>query len=133
MGANGSHGLRRNRQDIRRAIDLLLRDEEWGKWSDREIARRVGCHHTTVGTVRDDLALSGEISQIENRTVSRNGTTYTQAERQTAALDGVNRNEQELSGEFPQIDERNDTTGDDTVPPAGPANVPSTPRCAGSP
>jgi len=77
-GAN-RHGLKRDRDYVRRAIEALLRDAEWGKWSDREIARQVGCSHVTVGTARERLALSGQIDQIENRTVSRNGTTYTQA------------------------------------------------------
>ena len=75
-GANASHGLRRTREDVRRAIDILLRDPEWGQWSDREIARRVGCDHKTVSSCRSGL--SGEIPQIAERTVSRNGTTYTQ-------------------------------------------------------
>ena len=39
-GANASHGLRRTNGDKRRAVDVLLRDEEWSQWSDGEIARR---------------------------------------------------------------------------------------------
>jgi hypothetical protein len=78
-GANAAHGLRRTRQDVRRAIEVLLRDEEWVGWSDREIARHARCNHETVGTVRRELIASGGIRQIEDRTVSRGGTTYTQA------------------------------------------------------
>ncbi|MEI8165018.1 MAG: ParB/RepB/Spo0J family partition protein [Chloroflexales bacterium] len=81
VGANANHGHRRTRQDVRRAIELLLQDEEWGKWSDREISRQVGCSPSTVGTVRPSV----QLGQMEGRTVSRNGTTYTQAERQPAA------------------------------------------------
>ncbi len=33
IGANASHGLRRTQADKRRAVERLLRDEEWGKWS----------------------------------------------------------------------------------------------------
>lgn len=78
-GANASHGLRRTREDVRRAIDILLRDPEWGQWSDREIARRVGCSHPTVASMRQEMSrLSGKNYQIAERTVSRNGTTYTQ-------------------------------------------------------
>ena len=122
VGANGSHGLRRNRQDVRRAIELLLRDEEWGKWSDREISRRVGCGHPLVATVRQELIASGILFQIDERTVSRNGTTYTQAERQPAALDGVNRNELELSSQIAKIEGRMGADGD-TVPPAATAGL----------
>jgi len=40
VGANADHGQRRTNADKRRAVLILLNDEEWGKWSDREIARR---------------------------------------------------------------------------------------------
>lgn len=52
----------------------LLQDGEWGKWSDREIARRCSVDHKTVSGLRQEL--SGEIPQI-NRKVTRNGRTYT--------------------------------------------------------
>jgi hypothetical protein len=65
--ANADHGLRRSRQDVQRAIELLLRDEEWAKWSDREIARHVHCDHKTVGATRGRLAATGEIPQLTER------------------------------------------------------------------
>ncbi len=55
-GANRDHGLRRSREDVRRAIETLLKDIEWGQWSDRVIAERVGASPTTVGTVRGQLS-----------------------------------------------------------------------------
>ncbi len=78
VGANATHGLRRTNQDKRRAVETLLRDDEWRHWSDREIARRCGVHHTTVSSIRGQVApaVSGEIRQM--RTVERNGTTYQQ-------------------------------------------------------
>lgn len=66
-GANDSHGLRRTRQDVRRAIEILLRDEEWGKWSNAEIARRVGCSDMTVGTVRKELESTSQIGRLTER------------------------------------------------------------------
>jgi hypothetical protein len=36
----------------RRAVLTLLNDEEWSKWSDREIARRCNVHHDLVGRLR---------------------------------------------------------------------------------
>jgi hypothetical protein len=75
VGANATHGLRRTTADKRRAIETLLRDPEWTRWSDREIARRVGVDNKTVAAVRQSLA--EEIPQITERTVQRNGTTYT--------------------------------------------------------
>lgn len=55
VGVNHAHGLQRTDADRRRAIMLLLEDEEWGQWSDREIARRCKVHHTTVARVKADI------------------------------------------------------------------------------
>ncbi|WP_422927033.1 ParB N-terminal domain-containing protein [Singulisphaera sp. PoT] len=78
-GANSSHGLRRTNRDKRRAIETLLRDDEWVEWSDNEIARRCGVDRSTVSTVRRDLESSCEIRKMDGpRTVSRNGSTYVQ-------------------------------------------------------
>lgn len=57
-GANADHGLRRTQADKRRAVETLLRDEEWAAWSDNEIARRCNVSPSTVGTVRKSLSLS---------------------------------------------------------------------------
>ena len=67
VGANAQHGLRRNRQDIRRAIELLLRDEDWVKWSDIEISRRVGCSNSTVRTVRAERESTLQIARLTER------------------------------------------------------------------
>lgn len=61
VGANANHGLQRTREDVRRAIDLLLRDDEWREWSDSAIAGKVGCNHKTVGSRRAELVAAGEI------------------------------------------------------------------------
>ncbi len=59
IGANASHGLRRTQADKRRAVERLLRDEEWSKWSDRKIAKVARVDHKTVGKIRREL-LGGE-------------------------------------------------------------------------
>jgi hypothetical protein len=51
-GANASHGLRRSNADKKRAVETLLRDNEWMGWSDQEIARRCNVSPTFVGSVR---------------------------------------------------------------------------------
>ncbi|NMF98200.1 hypothetical protein GPA27_12470 [Aromatoleum toluolicum] len=81
LSANTRHGLRETRADKHRKIEILLRDAEWVEWADREIARRCGVHHETVAAVRAELEASGEIRQIEARTVERNGTIFTQSAR----------------------------------------------------
>ncbi len=59
IGANASHGLRRTQADKRRAVERLLRDEEWSKWSNRKIAKVAKVDHKTVGKIRREL-LGGE-------------------------------------------------------------------------
>lgn len=76
-GANASHGLRRTNQDKRRAVETLLRDEEWGKWNNSEIARRCIVSESLVRTLRDSIFVSNEDKPTE-RLVTRGGTTYTQ-------------------------------------------------------
>jgi hypothetical protein len=56
VGANAKHGLRRTNVDKRRAVMLLLGDEEWVKKSDRWIAEKCGVHHEMVSKLRPELA-----------------------------------------------------------------------------
>ncbi|UJB72676.1 ParB-like nuclease domain-containing protein (plasmid) [Acaryochloris sp. 'Moss Beach'] len=84
VGANAAHGLRRTNADKRRAVIRLVRDREWRKWSDREIARRCGVSAKLVGSARKEL--SAAFPQIENddqenmnpntRIAMRGGTVY---------------------------------------------------------
>lgn len=75
VGANASHGLRRTNADKRRAVEALLKDEEWSKWSNREIARRCLVDEGTVRKLRQPIC---GISADAPRTVERGGTTFTQ-------------------------------------------------------
>ncbi len=74
VGVNAEHGLRRTNADKRRAVMTLLRDPEWGKWSDREIARKCKVSAPFVAKLRKELSVNG--LQIE-RTVRRGDTVYT--------------------------------------------------------
>lgn len=51
-GANAAHGLRRSNADKRQAVLSMLEDEEWGQWSDREIAKQCRVGNRFVGDVR---------------------------------------------------------------------------------
>ncbi|MDF3116316.1 ParB N-terminal domain-containing protein [Burkholderia semiarida] len=55
LGANAVHGLRRTNEDKRRAVALMLDDEEWSHWSDHEIARSCKVSQPFVGKVRATL------------------------------------------------------------------------------
>lgn len=65
VGANASHGLRRSNADKRRAVETLLRDEEWSKKSDRWIAEKCGVDHRFVGNAR---VTTGDGPQLQERT-----------------------------------------------------------------
>ena len=54
-GANATHGLRRTNADKRRAVERLLRDFEWRRWSDSAIAMQCGVSHPLVGKMRNEL------------------------------------------------------------------------------
>jgi len=56
VGANASHGLRRTNADKRRAVETLLRDDEWRRWASNKIATLCGVSHTFVDSVRSSLA-----------------------------------------------------------------------------
>ena len=72
-GANATHGLRRTTDDKRRAVILLLRDEEWAQWSDREIGRRAHVSHVLVAKLRD---LTGNVSS-ERKFQTKHGAVAT--------------------------------------------------------
>lgn len=55
-GANAAHGARRTAADRRRAVETLLRDPEWSRWSDRRLAGAAGVTHPTVANIRAQLA-----------------------------------------------------------------------------
>jgi hypothetical protein len=77
LGANSTHGQRRSNDDKRRAVLMMLNDREWSKLSDREIAQHCKVDHKTVAARRPKPKVSGEIPQMQRRTVTRNGSTYT--------------------------------------------------------
>ena len=55
VSANQNHGLRRSNADKRRAVTILLEDEEWRAWSDHKIAEQCGVSQQFVTTVRTQL------------------------------------------------------------------------------
>lgn len=54
--ANSKHGLRRTNADKRKAVSILIKDEDWCKWSDRDIARKCGVSNTFVSELRSSLS-----------------------------------------------------------------------------
>jgi len=58
LGANTKHGLRRTNEDKRKAVQTMLDDPEWSRWSNRRIAGACG---VTEGLVRRLLQDENEL------------------------------------------------------------------------
>lgn len=56
LGANKNHGLKRSNRDKRRAVEQILRDAEWGTWSDRKIAEHCGVSNDFVSAMRRQVS-----------------------------------------------------------------------------
>ena len=64
--------------DKRHAVMLLLNDEEWGQWSNREIARRCSVAESSVRNYRDELSLRKLRSEPTPKTyTTKHGTVAT--------------------------------------------------------
>lgn len=74
--ANKTHGMHRTEGDKRRAIDRMLADEEWRKWSDIRIAEHCSVSARWVGRCREMMYPSPSLATSEMRTVQRGGSTY---------------------------------------------------------
>ena len=70
--ANRFHGLQRTRADKRNQVELLLKDAEWQKMSDRSIATHCGVSAPFVGNIRCELVESGTVNNFSER-VDRSG------------------------------------------------------------
>lgn len=63
FGINNDRGLSMSSEDIREIIIRMLKDEEWGKWSDEKIANIVKVSRITVFRVRKKLEEAGVVEQ----------------------------------------------------------------------
>lgn len=66
-GANDENGVRRTNADKRRAVELLLQDDEWRQKTDAWIADQCHVSARTVGNVRRDLVGTRKISESTTR------------------------------------------------------------------
>ena len=62
LGANASHGMRRSNEDKRRAVERMLTDRQWRKWSDQDIARQCAVSAQMVGVHRKRLVDASRVS-----------------------------------------------------------------------
>jgi hypothetical protein len=52
LGSNAKHGKKSNAADMRHAVEIMLKDEEWSAWSDRAIAEQCRVSHEFVRKLR---------------------------------------------------------------------------------
>jgi hypothetical protein len=73
--ANITHGMRRNREDIRKAVIAALKHPKGAKLSDSKIAEHVGVSHVTVAARRRELEATCQIDKSSERE-GQDGRTY---------------------------------------------------------
>jgi chromosome segregation ATPase len=77
LGANAEQGVRKTKKDKRHAVEIMLTDPEWVKWSNTVIARKVGVEETLVRSRRKAIfGLTDDTS--EERMFFRNGAIHKQ-------------------------------------------------------
>jgi hypothetical protein len=107
--ANVRHGLRATRADKRRALELMLRDAEWVKWSDRAIGQQCGVDGKTVAAVAAELGIVRK-----TRTTQRGGRVY------EIATDNIGA--RKTTAETPQIGKPSKSTSKPTTTSAEPTD-----------
>jgi FtsZ-binding cell division protein ZapB len=98
---NDQHGKRRTAQDKRKAVMLLLHDEIWNKWSDREVAVATNTSHPFVSALRNPekaaakKAAKGEVATERTpEPTSRPGITISTPEGKHSESGNVSTNQQ---------------------------------------
>lgn len=86
VGANSTHGLKRTNEDKRRAVMVLLNDQEWCQWSNEAIAKRCGVAPNTVANHRPQSANCG---LTEIKTVNKYGQETTRKAHNSRAATAV--------------------------------------------
>jgi len=76
FGANTKHGQRRGRGDAKRAVERILKDHEWRRLPQAEIAKHVGVSPAYVSQVK--ASIKNLIDRPATRTVRRGDQEYEQ-------------------------------------------------------
>lgn len=99
-GANATHGKPRSNEDKKVAVTALLEDDEWGKWSDRQIAERAAVSNTFVGSVRKALSTVDNAPEHETRQ-TKDGRQYPARRKGRATHQRESGDESESTGAAP--------------------------------
>ena len=81
--------------DKRRAVTMLLQDEEWSQWSDREIGRRCCVVHNLVSRLRAEMSLGSKPSEppTPKTYTTKHGTVATMRTENIGRTDGMKRSQ----------------------------------------
>lgn len=72
VGANAAHGLKRSNADKRKAVRMLLEDDEWKQKSDRWIADKAKVSDKTVAKIRSE-STAGPTAEIRSSRTGKDG------------------------------------------------------------
>ncbi|CAB4131256.1 hypothetical protein UFOVP124_70 [uncultured Caudovirales phage] len=90
VGANDQHGLRRSNADKRRAVEMLLNDEEWSQWSSNQIADQCGVSGTFVNHMRAErtpVQVTTVVTCEPEKRKGKDGKQYTASAPKPKKLD----------------------------------------------
>lgn len=76
LSANSKHGLRRTNADKRKAVQTLLDDEEWCKWSNESIAKACNVSPHTVASAKNSHSAFAEL-ETDRVYTTKHGTKAT--------------------------------------------------------
>ena len=113
LGANRAHGLRRSNADKRRAVETVLADEQWAKWSDRKVAEVAGVSHIFVASIRGQVeTVSTSNSQnpvkTEETRIGKDGKEYPASKPKTPDIPAYDDSEYEDVEVEPKADKKKD-------------------------
>ena len=107
FGANKGRGLEMSPKDIRSVVMRMLRHPIWGKWTNAEIARHVGCSKMTVGRVK--ATMQEPETDTKKKYRDKNGQEQV---IQTKNIGRQKEKEKEEDGEAQRVVELTDTVND---------------------
>jgi len=116
VGSNATHGKRRTNADKRKAVETLLRDAEWGGWSDRHISKVCRVSQPLVSDVRKELTESG--FQFPATRMCSDGR-----EMDVTQIGSTHGQEPQLAGESPENANPTETTQVVESEPAGEGSI----------
>lgn len=90
LSANSKHGLKRSNADKRKAVQTLLDDPEWSKWSSNEIAKRCAVGDHLVAELRKSSLRENEVTGHHSANAESESVTYTTKHGTTTTMDTAN-------------------------------------------